>query len=157
MVEAAALRVQGVQVCLAHKKHPPRRTLQQDHAYGPIGVLGGWASYGRGTPVGFRVEEAAGGRSSRFERVLALMGRRLCSPLYWSWWLAGPAHTIARVRSCLARAYLATYLPMRLSPSLSPSLCTGSLEATPGPAIRNQCKLDGRVQSRGAKGPDLLA
>ena len=41
----------NVQGYLAHKKPPPPRTLQQDHAYGSMGVLGGWAfSYGRGTP-----------------------------------------------------------------------------------------------------------
>ena len=38
---------------LAHKKTNPPRTLPQAYAYGPSGVLGGWAvSYERGTPVG---------------------------------------------------------------------------------------------------------
>ena len=37
---------------LAHKKQPPPRTLQQDHAEGPMGVLGGRAfSYERGPSV----------------------------------------------------------------------------------------------------------
>ena len=36
---------------LAYEKPPPPKTLQQDHAQGPMGVLGGGAfSYERGTP-----------------------------------------------------------------------------------------------------------
>ena len=43
----------GLQGYLAHKKSPPPRTLQWDHAYSPRRVLGGWAfSHERGTPVG---------------------------------------------------------------------------------------------------------
>jgi len=42
----------ALQGYLAHKKHPPPRTLQWDYTYGPIAVLGGGAvSYERGTPV----------------------------------------------------------------------------------------------------------
>ena len=42
-------RIQG---CLAHKKHPPPRTLQEDYTQGVMVVLGGGAaSYERGTPV----------------------------------------------------------------------------------------------------------
>ena len=41
-----------VQGYLAHKKQPPPRSLQEDRAEGPMGILGGWAfSYERGTPV----------------------------------------------------------------------------------------------------------
>ena len=31
-----------VQGYLARKKHPPRRTLQQPYAYGPMVIPGGW-------------------------------------------------------------------------------------------------------------------
>ena len=49
--EEIGSRLQGY---LAHKKLPPPRTLNvpQAYAYGPRGVLGGWAfSYGRATPA----------------------------------------------------------------------------------------------------------
>ena len=43
---------QTLQGYLSYKKPPPSRTLQSDHAWGPTGVLRGWAvSYGRGTPA----------------------------------------------------------------------------------------------------------
>ena len=32
---------QNLQVYLAHKKHPPPRTLQKDYTWGPMVVLGG--------------------------------------------------------------------------------------------------------------------
>ena len=49
--------VDGVQGYLTHKKTPPRRTLQEPYAWGPRGVLGGWAcSDGRGTPEVFGAE-----------------------------------------------------------------------------------------------------
>ena len=42
----------GVQGYLTQKKQPPPRTLQLAHAWGLMGVLGGWVfSYGRGAPV----------------------------------------------------------------------------------------------------------
>jgi len=42
----------GVQGYLAHKKHPPPRSLQEDYILGPRVVLGGVAvSYERGIPV----------------------------------------------------------------------------------------------------------
>ena len=58
------LRSDVVQGYLAHKKLHPPRTLQQDHAVGPTGVLGGWAfSYEQGTPV--RVSGIPGGGTRR--------------------------------------------------------------------------------------------
>ena len=43
----------GLQGYLAHQKHLPPRTLQQDYPSGPRVVLGGGAvSYERGTPLG---------------------------------------------------------------------------------------------------------
>ena len=42
----------ALQGYLTSKKPPPPRTLQKDQAWGPTGVLGGWAfSYERSTPV----------------------------------------------------------------------------------------------------------
>ena len=71
-----------VQGYLAQKKPPPRRTLQYDHAWGVMGVLGGWAfSYERGNPVGFGIEgfrgegEAAWGESdTEIDRGLRVEG-----------------------------------------------------------------------------------
>jgi hypothetical protein len=41
-----------IQGYLAHNKPPALRTQQQDHASGPMGALGGWASsYEWGTTV----------------------------------------------------------------------------------------------------------
>ena len=48
----ATIPVDGLQGYLAHKKTPPRRTLQNAYAYGPMVAIGRWAfSYERGTPV----------------------------------------------------------------------------------------------------------
>ena len=48
-----ALRLRwGTQWYLDYKKQRPPRTLPYAYAYGPMGVLGGWAvSYERGTPL----------------------------------------------------------------------------------------------------------
>ena len=35
----------GLKGYFAHKKQLPPRTLQQDYAYGPVAVLGGWAVF----------------------------------------------------------------------------------------------------------------
>ena len=43
--------LQRLQGYLAHEKHPPRRTLQEDYALSPMVVLGRWVFLMRGTPA----------------------------------------------------------------------------------------------------------
>ena len=54
--------ISGVQGCLAFKEPPPRRTMQQDHAWAPVAFLGrGAFFYARGTPVGCRAQGSRSG------------------------------------------------------------------------------------------------
>ena len=48
----------AIQAYLAHKKHPPPRTLQQHYSKGPMVVLGGWLFLlGEGSTVGVGIPQ----------------------------------------------------------------------------------------------------
>ena len=73
-------RVGPVQRFLAHTKPPPHRTLQQDHAYAPRGVLGGWTFFcGRGISAeGERFFKEGNSGPYNFFFYIAIFGVRRC-------------------------------------------------------------------------------